>query len=148
MLSRAFAPVRRMAPVAASAAIQTSAVLPAAVTAHGGQQWGWIAAAAASAGLACCFDAAADDSRDDMLIFTGNANPALAKEIATALKKKLAPADVKSFADGEVSIRVSVSLLLSWVPALISHHLGKSSSRTAERECPWTPGVHCPANLS
>ncbi len=108
MLSRALAPVRRLAPVATASAAQASAMFPVAAAAQSGQQWGWVAAAAAaSAGLACCFDAAAaDDSRDDMLLFTGNANPALAKEIATALNKKLAPADVKSFADGEVSIRV------------------------------------------
>ena len=107
MFSRIVAPVRRMAPVAAASAAHSSAVFHAIVATHAGQQWGWAAAAAASAGLACCLDVAAEDSRDDMLIFTGNANPALAKEIATALKKKLAPADVKSFADGEVSIRVS-----------------------------------------
>jgi hypothetical protein len=96
-----------MAPVVVKTTMQASSIVPVAVTAHSTSKWGLLAgAAAASAGLACCFEASAEDSRDDMLLFTGNANPALAKEIAAALKKKLAPADVKSFADGEVSIRV------------------------------------------
>ena len=40
----------------------------------------------------------------DMKIFTGNANPALAQEICKLIGIKLGEAEVKTFADGEVSV--------------------------------------------
>ena len=40
----------------------------------------------------------------DIKIFTGNANPALAQEICKIIGTKLGEAEVKSFADGEVSV--------------------------------------------
>ena len=40
----------------------------------------------------------------DIKIFTGNANPALAKEICQVIGTKLGESEVKTFADGEVSV--------------------------------------------
>ena len=44
---------------------------------------------------------------NDIKIFTGNANPALAQGIARRLGIKLCNADVKQFADGEVSLSIN-----------------------------------------
>jgi ribose-phosphate pyrophosphokinase len=46
------------------------------------------------------------DEFPDMILFTGNANPALAKEIAGLLGKSLGEIRVGRFADGETSVRV------------------------------------------
>ena len=40
----------------------------------------------------------------DIKIFTGNANPALAKEICQIIGTKLGDAEVTHFADGEASV--------------------------------------------
>ena len=40
----------------------------------------------------------------DIKVFTGNSNPALAKEICQVIGTKLGESEVKTFADGEVSV--------------------------------------------
>ena len=40
----------------------------------------------------------------DIKVFTGNSNPALAKEICQIIGTKLGESEVKTFADGEVSV--------------------------------------------
>ena len=45
-------------------------------------------------------------SSDDFLVFTGNANPALAAEIASSLNITLGAADVARFSDGEVTVEI------------------------------------------
>ena len=45
----------------------------------------------------------------DFLVFTGNANPALAAEIASHLHISLGAADVGRFSDGEVTVENSVA---------------------------------------
>ena len=40
----------------------------------------------------------------DIKVFTGNSNPALAEEICKLIGTKLGEAEVKTFADGEVSV--------------------------------------------
>ena len=42
----------------------------------------------------------------DFLVFTGNANPALAAEIASHLHISLGAADVGRFSDGEVTVEI------------------------------------------
>ena len=42
----------------------------------------------------------------DFLVFTGNANPALAAEIASHLGISLGAADVGRFSDGEVTVEI------------------------------------------
>ena len=42
----------------------------------------------------------------DFLVFTGNANPALAAEIASHLGISLGAADVGRFSDGEVTVEL------------------------------------------
>ena len=42
----------------------------------------------------------------DFLVFTGNANPALAAEIASHLNITLGAADVGRFSDGEVTVEI------------------------------------------
>ena len=42
----------------------------------------------------------------DFLVFTGNANPALAAEIASHLNISLGAADVGRFSDGEVTVEI------------------------------------------
>ena len=41
---------------------------------------------------------------DSLMVFTGNANPALAEEIARNLDIALGAADVGRFSDGEVTV--------------------------------------------
>ncbi|MEO1946274.1 MAG: ribose-phosphate pyrophosphokinase-like domain-containing protein, partial [Methylophilaceae bacterium] len=41
-----------------------------------------------------------------MMVFTGNANPALAKEVASHLGIPLGHADVGRFSDGEISLEI------------------------------------------
>jgi ribose-phosphate pyrophosphokinase len=43
---------------------------------------------------------------DDLLIFTGNANPQLAKEICSHLNIKLGRASVDTFSDGEIRVKI------------------------------------------
>ncbi len=45
-------------------------------------------------------------AKDELEIFTGNANPALAREIAEHLQVRLSEADVSRFPDGEVNVEV------------------------------------------
>ena len=45
-------------------------------------------------------------AKDELEIFTGNANPALAREVAEHLQVKLSQADVGRFPDGEVMVEV------------------------------------------
>ena len=40
----------------------------------------------------------------DIKVFTGNSNPALAKEMGQISGTKMGETEVKSFADGEVSV--------------------------------------------
>jgi len=46
------------------------------------------------------------ESDSDMMVFTGNANPELAKKIADHLNVPLGKASVSSFSDGEVSVEI------------------------------------------
>jgi ribose-phosphate pyrophosphokinase len=50
------------------------------------------------------------DSTQDILLFTGRANPELAKEIAHYLGTRLSQADIKNFADGELYVRIKESV--------------------------------------
>ena len=45
-------------------------------------------------------------AKDELEIFTGNANPALAREVAEHLQVKLSQVDVGRFPDGEVMVEV------------------------------------------
>ena len=45
-------------------------------------------------------------SHPDFLVFTGNANPALAAEIASSLNTTLGAAEVAHFSDGEVRVEI------------------------------------------
>ena len=45
-------------------------------------------------------------NQPDFLVFTGNANPGLAGEIASQLGTTLGAADVGRFSDGEVTIEI------------------------------------------
>lgn len=47
---------------------------------------------------------------DKMKIFTGNANPELAKEICRYLKMKIGRAEVRTFSDGEILVKVNESV--------------------------------------
>ncbi len=47
-----------------------------------------------------------NQSNDEMMIFTGNANPELAKRIANHLNISLGKASVSSFSDGEISVEI------------------------------------------
>ena len=49
---------------------------------------------------------AVKQSNDEMMVFTGNANPVLAKRIANHLNISLGKASVNSFSDGEVSVEI------------------------------------------
>jgi len=49
---------------------------------------------------------AVNQSNDEMMIFTGNANPVLAKRIANHLNISLGKASVSSFSDGEISVEI------------------------------------------
>ena len=42
----------------------------------------------------------------DLMLFTGNANPALVKQIAHYLKTKISEAEVGRFPEGEVSVKI------------------------------------------
>jgi ribose-phosphate pyrophosphokinase len=53
---------------------------------------------------------AEDPSLQDMKLFTGRANPALAKEVARLLKVNLGRVAIKGFADGEIGIQVQESV--------------------------------------
>src|SRR5262245_34622794 len=44
--------------------------------------------------------------RDDIKVFSGNANPALAEAICDALSVELGHATVKTFSDGEISVEL------------------------------------------
>ena len=46
----------------------------------------------------------------DIKVFTGNSNPALAKEICQIIGTKLGESEVKTFADGEVSLTINESV--------------------------------------
>lgn len=46
----------------------------------------------------------------NLKLFTGNANPELAQEIAEYLGTKLGAANVKHFSDGEISIMIDESV--------------------------------------
>ncbi len=46
----------------------------------------------------------------DFMVFTGNANPALASEIATALGINLGAASVGRFSDGEVTVEINTNV--------------------------------------
>ena len=46
----------------------------------------------------------------DIKVFSGNSNPALAKEICQLMGTKLGEAEVKGFADGEVSLTINESV--------------------------------------
>src|SRR5579863_5220929 len=48
----------------------------------------------------------ADGVKDQLELFTGSSNPALAKEVAEHLSAKLAEAEVGRFPDGEVMIEI------------------------------------------
>jgi hypothetical protein len=61
-----------------------------------------LSAAALVAGFAAAF---ADDG--EMVVFSGNANPELAQEIAVLLKTKLGDVTVGRFSDGEVNVQVN-----------------------------------------
>ena len=45
-------------------------------------------------------------AKDELEIFTGNSNPALAREVCEHLNVKLGVADVGRFPDGEVMVEV------------------------------------------
>ena len=45
----------------------------------------------------------------DFMIFTGNANPVLASEIAQHLGTQLGSANVGRFSDGEVTVEISIA---------------------------------------
>ena len=45
-------------------------------------------------------------NQPDFMVFTGNANPALAAEIARHLGTTLGAADVGRFSDGEVTVEI------------------------------------------
>ncbi|MGH7840274.1 MAG: ribose-phosphate pyrophosphokinase-like domain-containing protein, partial [Candidatus Binataceae bacterium] len=45
-------------------------------------------------------------TKDELEIFTGNSNPALAREVAGHLEVKLGQAEVSRFPDGEVLVEV------------------------------------------
>ena len=47
-----------------------------------------------------------NQSNDEMMVFTGNANPELAKRIANHLNISLGKASVSSFSDGEISVEI------------------------------------------
>ena len=49
---------------------------------------------------------AVNQSNDEMMVFTGNANPLLAKRIADHLNISLGKASVSSFSDGEISVEI------------------------------------------
>jgi ribose-phosphate pyrophosphokinase len=45
-------------------------------------------------------------AKDELEIFTGNSNPALAREVCEHLEVRLCDADVGHFPDGEVMVEV------------------------------------------
>ena len=45
-------------------------------------------------------------SHDTMMVFTGNANPKLAEDVARNLNKSLGRATVSRFSDGEVMVEI------------------------------------------
>ena len=49
-------------------------------------------------------------SLKDLRIFTGNANPELAKEIAEYLGIELGASSVRTFSDGEINISIDESV--------------------------------------
>jgi hypothetical protein len=65
--------------------------------------WSTLAAGVAIAG--CASVSFADDG--EMVVFSGNANPGLAEEIAFLLDRSLGKVTVGRFADGEVNVQVN-----------------------------------------
>ena len=55
-------------------------------------------------------DYASSDSKANIKVFTGNANPELAQEMANYLGIPLGNADVKKFSDGEISVSIEESV--------------------------------------
>jgi hypothetical protein len=108
-------------PLSRAAAPAASSVVLAGSQRAGGRSGGWssfAAAAAAAAGLgaaALASDAGvahADNTHgepNDMILFSGNANPELAAEIATLLGTELGNITVARFADGEVNVQVRIT---------------------------------------
>src|SRR5262249_47183216 len=56
-----------------------------------------------------CQEAAGDGSTD-YVVFTGNANPALAKEVVDYMGLPLGNASVGKFNDGEIAIRINQNI--------------------------------------
>lgn len=48
-----------------------------------------------------------EPNHHDFLVFSGNANPALAAEIATHLNTKLGAANIARFSDGEITVKIN-----------------------------------------
>jgi ribose-phosphate pyrophosphokinase len=49
---------------------------------------------------------------DNMMVFTGNANPTLAAGVAKQLGIPLGKADVSKFSDGEVAVRLTKTFVV------------------------------------
>lgn len=83
---------------------------------------GLLVAAAATLAAATDSDVHAETRSDgDMILFSGNANPELATEIATLLGSELGNITVARFADGEVNVQVSCGRAMRNTPTCRVH---------------------------
>lgn len=105
-----FRQTRGLSAFARPAAMEMQAAVLPASSAAASRQWLWAAGATlAVAGwtMYAAEPAHADSSGDgEMILFSGNANPELAAEIATLLGSSLGQITVSRFADGEVNVQV------------------------------------------
>ena len=52
--------------------------------------------------------------QNNLLVFTGNANPKLAKDICNFLKIKLSKASIGKFSDGEIHVKIERDGIRLW----------------------------------